>query len=45
VHDPPCKPFGDRGLAHAGITNKQRVVLLPAAENLNCAVDLGIPAD
>ena len=37
--------FGDRGLADAGVADEQRVVLLPAAENLDGAVDLGAAAD
>ena len=45
VHDPACKTFGDRGFADAGIADEQRIVLLPAAQNLNGAIDLGIAAD
>src|SRR6185437_4704871 len=37
--------FGDGGLADAGIADEERVVLLPAAENLDRALDLGIAAD
>ena len=37
--------FGDGGLADAGIADEQRVVLLPAAEDLDRALDLGLAAD
>jgi hypothetical protein len=45
VHDPPRQAFRDRSLSHAGIADEQRVVLLPPAEDLDGAVDLGIAAD
>ena len=37
--------FGDGGLADAGIADEQRVVLLPAAQNLDRALHLGLAAD
>ena len=37
--------LGDRGLADAGIADEQRVVLLPAAEDLDGALHLGLAAD
>ena len=37
--------FGDRGLADAGIADIERVVLRPAAQDLDRAVDLGHAAD
>ena len=37
--------LGDRGLADAGIADEQRVVLLPAAQHLDRAADLGLAAD
>ncbi len=45
VHDAARKALGDRGLADAGIADEQRIVLLPAAEHLDGAVDLGLAAD
>src|SRR6185437_6462647 len=39
------EPLGDRGLADAGFADEQRVVLLPAAQYLDRAVDLGIAPD
>ncbi len=45
VHDAPRQTFGDRGLADAGVADEQRVVLLPAAQHLDGAVDLGVAAD
>ncbi len=39
------QPFGDGGLADAGIAHEQRIVLLPAAENLDRALDFGLAAD
>ena len=46
----PCtirraKTFRDRGLADAGIADEQRIVLLPAAQDLNGPVDFGVAAD
>ena len=40
-----ARPFGDRGLADAGFADEQRIVLLPAAQHLDGAVDLGIASD
>jgi hypothetical protein len=40
-----AKPFGDRGLADARIADQQRVVLAPAAEDLDAAFHLEIAAD
>ena len=37
--------LGDGGLADAGIADQERVVLLPAAEDLDRALDLGLAAD
>ena len=45
VDDAARQAFGDRGLADAGLADEQRVVLLPAAEHLDGAVDLGVAAD
>src|SRR6266481_1566114 len=45
VDDTLGEPFRNRGLAHAGFTDEQRIVLLPAAEHLDGAVDLGISPD
>ena len=45
VHDAARQPLGDRGLADAGVADEQRVVLLPAAQHLDGAVDLGVAAD
>ena len=45
VHDAPRQTFGDRGLADAGVADEQRVVLLPAAQHLDGAVDLGFAPD
>jgi len=45
VDDAFRKPFRDRGLADAGFADEQRVVLLPAAQHLDGAVDLGIAPD
>ncbi len=39
------EPLGDRRLADAGIADQQRIVLLPAAEHLDRARDLGLAAD
>ncbi len=40
-----AKPFRDRRLADAGIADEERVVLLPAAENLDGAADLRLAPD
>jgi len=45
MNDAARQPFGDRGLADAGIADEQRVVLLTAAQHLDGAADFGIPAD
>ncbi len=45
VDDLAREAFGDRGLADAGVADQQRVVLLPAAEHLDGALDLGLAAD
>ena len=37
--------FGDRGLAHAGLADVKRIVLAPAAQHLDGALDLVGPAD
>ena len=37
--------FGDGGLAHAGIAHEERVVLVPAAEDLDRALDFRLAAD
>ena len=39
------EPLGDRGLADAGLADEQRVVLLPAAQNLDRALHFGLAAD
>ncbi len=45
VHDAPRQAFGDGGLADAGIADEQRIVLLPAAKDLDRSADLGITTD
>ena len=45
VDDAARQPFGDRGLADAGIADEQRIVLRAAAQHLNGAADLGVAAD
>ena len=45
VDDAPRQTFRDGGLADAGIADEQRVVLLPAAEDLYGAVDLLVASD
>ena len=46
AHDDAARQaFGDGGLADAGIADEQRVVLLPAAQHLDGALDLGPAAD
>src|SRR3974390_3277622 len=45
MHDAARQTFRDRGLADAGIADEQRIILLPAAENLNRPLDLGVAAD
>ena len=43
--DPLREPFGDRGLADAGLADQHRVVLRAAAEDLDHAADLLVAAD
>ena len=45
MHDAAREPFGDRGLADAGIADEERIVLLAAAQHLDGAADLGVAAD
>ena len=45
VDDAFGEAFGDRGLADAGFADEQRIVLLPAAQHLDGAVDLGVAPD
>ena len=45
VDDTLGEPFRDRGLADTGFADEQRIVLLPAAQHLDGAVDLGIAPD
>ena len=45
VDDALGETFRDRGLADAGFADEQRIVLLPAAQHLDGAVDLGISPD
>ena len=45
VDDAARQPFGNRGLADAGIADEQRIVFRPAAQHLNGAADLGVAAD
>ena len=45
VDDAAGEPFGDRGLADAGFADIERIVLLPPAQHLDGAVDLGLAAD
>ena len=45
AHDLEGQALGDRGLADAGVADQQRVVLLPAAEDLDGALHLGLAAD
>ena len=45
VDDAARETLGDRGLADAGFADIERVVLLPAAEHLDGAVDLLLAAD
>ena len=43
--DPAREPFGDRGLADAGLADQQRIVLAPAAQHLDHALELVLAAD
>ena len=45
VDDAARQPLGDRGLADARLAHEQRVVLLPPAQHLDGAADLGLAAD
>ena len=45
VDDAEGQPFGNRGLADAGFTNQDRVILGAAGQYLNSAADFLIPAD
>ena len=45
MHDAARETFRDRGLADAGVADEQRIVLLPPAEHLDRAVDLGVAPD
>ncbi len=45
MHDAAREPFGDRGLANAGVADEQRIVLLPTTKHLDGAADLGVAAD
>ena len=45
MNDAARQTFRDRGLADAGFADEQRIVLLPPAQHLDRAVDLGIAAD
>src|SRR5262245_66518135 len=45
MNNSPGKALRYRGLADAGIADKQRVVLLPSAKHLDSAVDFGVATD
>src|ERR1700739_3626508 len=45
MDDAARQAFRDCGLADTGLADEQRIVLLPPAQHLDGAVDLGIPAD
>src|SRR5439155_4290055 len=45
LDDAACQPLGDRGLADARLADVKRVVLCPAAEDLDRPVDLGLASD
>ncbi len=45
LRDSPGQALGDRGLADAGLADQQRVVLAPAAQDLDHALDLVLAAD
>ncbi len=40
-----ARPFGDGGLAHAGLADQQRIVLAAAAQHLDDALELVLAAD
>ena len=45
VNNAARQPFGDRGLADASLADEQRIILLPPAQHLDGAADLGVAAD
>ena len=45
IGDKLGEPLDDDGLAHPGLANQDRVVLLATREHLDDAVDLPLPAD
>jgi hypothetical protein len=45
MHDATRQALGDCSLADAGIADEQRIVLLPAAQHLDGAADLGFTSD
>ena len=45
LRDAPGQALGDRGLADAGLADQQRVVLAPAAQHLDHALDLVLAPD
>ena len=45
LDDQAREPFGDRGLADAGLADVQGVVLAAAAQDLDGALDLELAAD
>ena len=45
IDDPARQTFGDRGLADARIADIERIVLGSPAQDLDRALDLGLPAD
>ena len=45
AHDALGEALDDRGLAHAGLADEDRVVLRPAAQHLDDAADLRVAAD
>jgi hypothetical protein len=45
LDDAAREPFGDRGFADAGLAHQQRVVLAPAAQRLDHALQLLVAAD
>ena len=45
VDDLARQALGDRRLADAGVADQQRIVLLPAAQHLDRALNLGLAAD
>ena len=45
LDDAPRQALGDGGLAHAGLADQQGIVLAPAAQHLDHALDLGLATD